>query len=130
MQILFTTRARIGCCLLWCLSWPVLAVLLLTPLPFSFVSRTDLLGHFLLFAAMTIAIITFTRTKAQIIALSALTIAYGVALEFGQAYVPNRTFDAADALANIVGGIAGSLAALALLRLLKAPPDRKTVHSV
>ncbi|MGI9501353.1 MAG: VanZ family protein, partial [Geminicoccaceae bacterium] len=49
------------------------------------------------------------------IALCLLSIAYGIALEFAQAHVPNRTFDAADVIANAVGGIVGCLLALVLL---------------
>ncbi len=118
MQILLNPRFRLVSCLVWCLSWPAIAIALLTPLPFAFVSRSDLLGHLLLFAVMTVTIVAFARTRTQIIALALLSIAYGVALEFGQAYVPNRTFDAADAIANALGGIVGCLIALALLERL------------
>ena len=109
MQILLNPRFRIVSCLVWCLSWPAIAVALLTPLPFGFISRSDLLGHLLLFTVMTVTIVAFARTRTQIVVLALLSIAYGIALEFGQAYVPNRTFDAADAIANALGGIVGCL---------------------
>ena len=112
MPLQFRPTIRFGCFVLWCLTWPVIAIVLLMPLPFQFMSRTDLLGHFLLFGSMTLPIAVFTRSRMQIILLATLTIVYGVALEFGQAYVPNRTFDAADALANIAGGLAGGVGAL------------------
>lgn len=118
MQILSNPRFRLVSCLAWCLSWPAIAVLLLTPLPFALISRSDLLGHLALFAVMAASVVTFARTRKQIVALALLSIAYGIALEFGQAYVPNRTFDAADAIANALGGAAGCLIALALLRRL------------
>lgn len=126
MQIFSKTGVRVSCCLIWCLSWPAIAVLLLTPLPFGFISRSDLLGHFLLFWVMTVTVVSFARTGAQIVALAALAIAYGVALEYGQAYVPNRTFDVADAIANVVGGIAGCLSALAILRYWMLPNAYET----
>ncbi len=131
MQILLNPRFRIASCLVWCLSWPAIAIALLTPLPFGFVSRSDLLGHFLLFAVMTAAIAAFARTRTQIIALALLSIAYGIALEFAQAYVPNRTFDAADAIANALGGIVGCLCALILLerligKIAPAPTSRSS----
>jgi VanZ family protein len=118
MQILQNSRFRLVSCLVWCLSWPAIAVLLLTPLPFGFISRSDLLGHVLLFAVMTVAVVTFARSRAQIITLALVSVAYGIALEFGQAYVPGRTFDAADAIANALGGFAGCLTALVLLERL------------
>jgi VanZ family protein len=114
-------RFRLVSCLIWCLCWPAIAVLLLTPLPFGFISRSDLLGHFLLFALMTVAVVTFARSRAQVVVLAILSVAYGVGLEFAQAHVPGRTFDAADAIANAVGGAAGCLTALILLERLVAP---------
>ena len=126
MQFLSNPRLRLAACLLWCLSWPGVALLLLTPLPFKLISRSDLLGHFLLFGVMTVSVIAFARSRTQIIALSLLSITYGVALEFAQAYVPNRTFDVADAVANGIGGIAGCLLALALLECWIAPSVRRS----
>lgn len=125
MPTLLNPRFRVAALIVWCLCWPVIAVLLLTPLPFALISRSDLLGHLLLFAVMTSAIITFARSRAQIVILSLLMVAYGIALEFGQAYVPGRTFDAADAIANALGGAAGCLCALALLERLFGRRARK-----
>lgn len=122
MQILLSPRFRITSCLIWCLSWPAIAFLMLTPLPFQPVGRSDLLGHFLLFAVMTIAVVAFARSRGQIIALAILSVAYGVVLEFGQAYVPGRFFDVADAFANAVGSLAGCLAALVLLERFFSKP--------
>lgn len=125
MQILLNPRFRLVSCLVWCLAWPGIAALLLTPLPFALVSRTDLLGHLLLFAVMTAALITFARSRVQIVSLSILSIAYGIALECAQAYVPGRTFDVADAVANALGGMIGCTLALIMLeRLVKRPVPR------
>lgn len=122
-QLLHNPRYRLGFCLVWCFCWPGIAALMLTPLPFGFISRSDLLGHFLLFVVMTAAVIAFARTRLQIVSLAVLSVAYGIALEFGQAYVPGRTFDAADAIANSAGGLVGCLTALILLeRLIAASP--------
>jgi len=117
MYVLSNPRFRLSALILWCLCWPGIALLLLTPLPFQLISRTDLLGHFLLFCAMTLAVITFARSNRQIVLLSLMTVGYGVALEFGQGYVPNRFFDVADAIANVAGGLAGCVAAIVLLKV-------------
>ncbi len=121
MRLLSHPRFRLGACLLWCLAWPGIALLLLTPLPFRLIARSDLLGHFLLFAVMTVAIVSFARSRLQIILLSVISIGYGVALEFAQAHVPNRTFDLADMVANGLGGIVGCGAALLLLECFITP---------
>ena len=125
MHVLLNLRFRIAACLFWCLCWPAIAILLLTPLPFALLSRTDLLGHFLLFCVMTASVVAFARSRKLIIALSFLATAYGSALEVGQAYVPGRTFDAADAVANGIGGITGCLFALILLERLIGWDDRR-----
>lgn len=126
MQILMSPRFRLASGLAWCLSWPAIAALLLTPLPFRLIARSDLLGHFLLFAVMTVSVVAFARSRVQIMALSLLSIAYGVALEFGQAYVPNRTFDVADAIANGFGGMVGCLGAFVLLdRLIERRSQKR-----
>lgn len=130
MQILQNSRFRLVACLIWCLCWPAIAVLLLTPLPFALIARSDLLGHLALFGAMTLAVVAFARSRAQIVALALLSIAYGVALEFAQAHVPGRTFDAADAMANALGGLLGCAGALILLeRLVNRPLRRQTAAS-
>ena len=115
MGLMQGLRFRIVAFLTWCLAWPAIAVLMLRPLPLGLVSRTDLLAHFLLFAVMTSAVLAFARSRRQIIALAVLSVGYGLALEFAQAYVPGRTFDAADAIANAFGGITGCLLAAILL---------------
>lgn len=126
MQILMSSRFRLASCIAWCLAWPAIAALLLTPLPFRLISRSDLLGHFLLFAVMTVAVVAFARSRLQIMVLSLLSIAYGIALEFGQAHVPGRTFDVADAIANAIGGMAGCVLAMVLLdRLIERPAGKE-----
>lgn len=124
MRVLLSPLFRIVACLLWCLCWPAIAILLLMPLPFALVSRTDLLGHFLLFAVMTAGLVAFARSRRQIVVLSLLAIAYGCALEFAQTLVPGRTFDPVDVVANGVGGITGCLFALVLLDRLLEWRDR------
>lgn len=116
-----TSTARMIFCLLWCLSWPVIIALLLRPLPFSLPGRTDIVGHFLLFGTMSLAIFLFARSETQIKTLAAVTIIFGVALEVGQAYVPSRYFDVADIIANIVGGFCGGLLACRIFRSWMVP---------
>ncbi|MGI9435518.1 MAG: VanZ family protein [Geminicoccaceae bacterium] len=101
----------------------MIAIVLLMPLPFGFVSRSDLLGHFLLFGVMAITTVTFARNPTQIVILAVLATTYGVGLEWGQGHVPGRMFDIADAAANMIGGIAGCLGALAILRVWSRPAE-------
>ncbi len=116
-----TSHGRLICCLLWCLSWPLIAFLLLKPLPFSLPSRSDLLGHLLLFGCMSALVILFASSRMQIIALSVVTIVLSIALEVTQGYVPHRFFDMADVAANMMGGLGGCALALLLFRNGIAP---------
>lgn len=129
MTILQKSRFRFISCLIWCLSWPAIAIALLMPLPINFAVRSDLLAHFLLFAVMAASVIAFSRRRRQVILLAVLSITNGVALELAQAYVPGRTFDAADAIANIIGGIAGCLGALAVLECWFAVTEARQSRS-
>lgn len=124
MPSFMTSRVRTACFLLWCLSWPIIAIILLKPLPFAFPSRTDLLGHFLLFGTLSGFVVLFARSQLQILSLAAITIVLSIALEVGQAFVPNRFFDLADVAANIAGGIGGCLLALLIFRAWTSPGGR------
>jgi VanZ family protein len=116
MSLPLTSRLRGLFFLLWCLCWPLVAVLLLRPLPFSLPSRSDLLGHLLLFGTMSVLVVLFVRTRTQIILLAVLTIGFSITLEVGQGYVPSRYFDVADIVANTAGGMVGCLLALLIFK--------------
>ena len=121
MMPLSTSTFRIVSCLIWCLSWPVIAGLLLKPLPFALVARTDLLGHFLLFGLMTAFLVLFVRRQWQLIGLVVLTILLSAGFEVAQDFVPNRFFDPVDMAATFVGGLAGGGLAVMLLQLQGRP---------
>lgn len=118
MRMLGSSPIRIASCLLWCLCWPIIAMLLLRPMPFDLPSRSDLLSHFLLFGTMAVVVILFARSRLQILALSTLTIILSLVLEAAQGYVPHRYADVADALANLTGAVAGGILALLIFRQL------------
>lgn len=120
MRLLGYSPIRVASCLLWCLCWPIIAMLLLRPMPFDLPSRSDLLSHFLLFGTMAVVVILFARSRLQILALSTLTIILSLVLEAAQGYVPHRYADVADALANMTGAVAGGVLALLIFRHLSA----------
>ena len=66
--------------------------------------------HFLAYTALGNALAYATidwETDTQLAAASiiAVTVIYGVGIEFGQSYTPNRSFSIGDAYANALGGI-------------------------
>ncbi len=121
MSFLRTPTARRLFCCLWYLTWLVIAVLLLRPLPFGLPGGSDILGHFLLFGFMGLAIVSFAGQARHFVAPLAVTVTLGIALEYGQSFVPQRYFDNLDLLANVVGALAGGLLGLWLFRMWRTP---------
>lgn len=129
MTLLQSPSAKRVFCTLWCLSWLIIAVLLLRPLPFNLPSGSDVIGHFALFGIMSLGIISFAARGLQIILLAGITVSLGVVLEFGQAYVPSRYFDVADLVANILGGTIGGLLAHWIFRNWTSTRSIRDAHS-
>jgi VanZ family protein len=122
-RLLFDRRARLVCAGLWGAAWLVVAALLLLPLGVSGPSGSDLAGHFLVFATMAFAAVGFSRRPGQLAWLAGATVALGGALEYAQGFVPYRSSEVADAVANGVGGLAGYAAALLVLYFVIRPAE-------
>ena len=107
------------------MGWFILCTILLT-LPGTSLPSENWMGdigldkwiHIFLFAVMAFlacwAIYTINknkdRNKRHFIIAGLLCIAYGVAMEFVQKYyVPNRSFDLGDIIADAIGGIIGTV---------------------
>jgi VanZ family protein len=74
----------------------------------------DKIGHLLFYAVLTFWLLWAVRKNAVYNIVSALLAAsvaglYGVALEWVQAFLPHRSFDYADMLANFAGCFLGLL---------------------
>lgn len=122
-RLLFDRRARLVCAGIWGVAWLGVAALLLLPLDVPGVGRSDLVGHFLLFGAMAFAAVSFSRQPKQLAGLAIVTVALGAALEFAQSFVPYRTSDVTDAIANGVGGLTGCAVALLVLYFVIRPAE-------
>jgi VanZ family protein len=108
---------------LWALAWIGVAALLLLPVPVATPDRSDLLVHFLLFAGMAFAAVSFSRHPGRLAGLALLTIACATALEFAQRLVGYRSFDLSDAAVNVLGAASGYGLALVVLMLWLRPAD-------
>ena len=109
---------------LWGIGWFGVAALLLLPTPVAVPGRGDLLAHFLLFAGMAFATVSFSRRASQLAGLALLTIVCATALEFAQQLVAHRSFDVTDIAANALGAISGFGLALMVLRVWVRPAAR------
>jgi hypothetical protein len=92
VRLLFDRRAKPVYAGLWGVSWLAVAALLLLPIGGVPVpGGSDLVGHFLLFAAIAFAAVGFARAPAQLAWLAFVTIGLGVTLEYAQGFVPYRS---------------------------------------
>jgi VanZ family protein len=131
MQLLFDPRVKKALFGLWCLAWLIIAVLLLAPLSSPLgMSLSDLIAHFLVFAWLGFATVGFSHRGTELTMLAAVTIAGGVALEFAQGLVPQRTFDILDMGANTLGAMVGYAGALTILLLVIRPAAEARASSV
>ena len=121
-RLLVQPKIRSICRALWCLAWVGVASALLTPLPIA-VPVPDWLAHFLLLCGMAIGAVTFSHRFGQLAALALLTSVIGVALEFAQVFVPDRTFEPFDAAANLLGALIGFAVAAITLHFVIRPAD-------
>jgi VanZ family protein len=111
------------CALLWGGAWAVVAALLLLPLDVPAPPGSDLVAHFFLFGMMAFAAVGFSRRPGQLAGLALATVALGIALEYAQGFVPSRSSEIADAVANGVGTLAGYTVALLVLHLVIRPAE-------
>jgi VanZ family protein len=72
---------------------------------------------------MAFATVSFSRQPKQLAGLAIATVALGGALEFAQGFVPYRTADITDAIANGAGGLVGCAVALLVLYWVIRPAE-------
>lgn len=126
VRLLFDRRARLFCAGLWSVGWLAVTALLLLPLRGVPVpGGSDLIGHFLLFAAMAFAAVGFARSPAQLAWLAFVTVGLGAMLEFAQGVTPYRSSEFTDGVANSLGGLAGYAIALVVVYFVIRPAERK-----
>ncbi len=110
----------------------VISWALLSPDPFAVVQISglrwvrqlnDLVMHMGAFSTLTVAIVTLSLRISGFLPLTIVVglVAYAVATEILQTFVPGRTCDPADALANTAGIIVGIVAAQRVVCLIRRP---------
>jgi hypothetical protein len=126
LRLLFDRRAKLVCAELWGLGCLAVAALFLLPLgDVPALGGSDLIGHFLVFGAVSFAAVGFARAPAQLTWLLVVTIGFGVTLEYAQGFIPYRSSEIAEGVANSLGGIAGYAAALLSLYYVIRPAEPK-----
>ncbi len=126
MRILVDERTKRLLFCLWCLLWVGVLIGSLRPgqeMPFG---MTDKLTHFLCYAAMTAAVAGFCHEAAAVLRWAAFVLLMGGLVEIAQHFVPTRSMDLADFLADAAGALCGVLLALLWLAVVVRPLRRAT----
>ncbi len=115
--------ARRGWRALLGLLWLAVSYLALTPDPPPQIDTGwDKANHILAFASLAgAAMLAFSPARSKPAVIAALLVVYGILIEVLQSFVPGRTADAADVVADAVGIALGLLAAWWLLHAIAAP---------
>lgn len=121
MHALRRPSVRLTLLALWCCAWIGVGALLLLPIRGPNLAGSDLVAHALLFFGMAFTGLGFCRRALDLVGLSVLTFAGSAALEWAQSFVPQRTFDPLDAIANAVGAGFGCVAAISVLVFVLRP---------
>jgi VanZ family protein len=107
--------------LFWCLAWLPIAAVSLGP-----AVETGLgshLPHVLVYAVMAAAAVTFARGRAGLVKAAVLAFAIGGLFELAQVFIPYRTADVRDVVANGAGALLGlAFGSVVLSRLRPRQP--------
>lgn len=93
------------------------------------VPGSDKLWHWAGYLLLALPIPFLVGGRTRVWAAGAVLVAYGIALEFAQEFVPGRSFEVADMVANSAGVLSGAMAgwwlrgALPWMRLWRAATE-------
>lgn len=124
LHILVDERTRRVLFCLWCLSWLVVLIASLRPMQALPFGMSDKLIHFLCYAAMTAAVAGFCHDASGVLRWAAFVVLMGGLVEIGQHFVPMRSMDIDDFLADTAGAAGGVLLALLWLAVVVRPLRR------
>lgn len=125
MRLLLDPRLRRAMFLLWWLGWLIILYLCLEPQPEMPLDLTDKSWHFLGYLAMSAGIASFCHERRCVLGWTALAVLMGGLIEIAQYFVPGRSSEWGDLLADAGGAVTGAAVALLWLRLVVAPLRRQ-----
>jgi VanZ family protein len=127
LRILIDERVKRVLFWLWCLAWFAMLVVSLRPLQEMPFGISDKLYHFAAYAVMSAAVAGFCHDGRQVLRWTTFSVAMGGLVELGQHFVPLRSMELGDFLANTSGAGVGGAIALLWLSLVIAPLRRAAV---
>ena len=124
LRILFDERVQRVSFVLWWVGWLVVGAGSLRPMQAMPYGLSDKLIHFMGYAVMAAAVVSFCHAPRRILGWSGLAVLMGGLFELGQYFVPYREVDLLDFLANTSGAVLGAAIALGWLLLVVRPLRR------
>ena|SRR5689334_1614531 len=124
LRLLLDPRVRRGLFLLWWALWACVGYLSLTPIRLP-PGTSDKLLHFTGYALMSAAAVGFCHTRHRLALWAALATAFGGGIEIAQAFIPYRSCELLDFVADAAGAALGCLTAQLWLLLVIRPLRRR-----
>src|SRR5687768_8466726 len=113
----------------WWLGWGALLLATLSPQPDLPLELSDKTWHVLGFALMTAAAVGFAHEARALLGWAAFALLVGAVVELGQTFVPSRSPDIRDFVADAIGCAVGLVLALLWLAVVIAPLRRRPARA-
>lgn len=124
MPILVEERTKRVLFGLWCLVWLAVLIVSLRPMPELAAGLSDKWLHFVTYAVMTAAVAGFCHRPVGVLRWAAFAMLMGGLVELAQHFVPARSMELGDFLADI-GGVACGVALAGLWLAVVVRPLRR-----
>jgi VanZ family protein len=124
LRLLVDERAKRALFVLWGLGWLALFTVSLRPIEELPYGMSDKLLHLLGYAAMTAGVAGFCHERRGVLGWAGFAVLLGGLVEVAQHFLPPRTMELGDFLANGIGAVIGAALALAWIGVVVTPLRR------
>jgi VanZ family protein len=124
LRLLVDNRVKRALFTLWCVGWLVVFAVSLRPIEELPYGMSDKLLHLLSYAAMTAGVAGFCHERRGVLGWAGFAVLLGGLVEVAQHFLPPRTMELGDFLANGTGAMIGAAVALAWLGVVVRPLRR------
>ena len=124
MRFLVDNRIKRVLFTLWCLGWLAVFTVSLRPIEELPYGMSDKLLHLMGYAAMTAGVAAFCHDRRGVLGWAGFAVLLGGLVEVAQHFLPPRTMELGDFLADSAGAAIGAAVALAWIGVVVTPLRR------